>query len=227
MNDAIMTSLNAMVERTVSPISAARAHKHRMHDELLSHLLATFEEELTRCADAESALAATVQRFGSIDELRRQLQASVPFFEYLLFACLERKETRMSKWLVVFAGIIAIAAITIGVNIVFPRFGSFIVLGSLTVAAGTALASLSQKDSFLSAWLGPRLQGLIGCAGMLFGTAIILPALAHLKQSGVLLPGHMPRDAHVVALIIGCTILLEGMGFIILGIRSRRPQLSQ
>jgi hypothetical protein len=70
-----------IVERVVRPLLANMQRKRKIRDELLAHLSAIYDEELTRCHDAEAAVAAAGKRFGDPAELTAELQPTVPRFE--------------------------------------------------------------------------------------------------------------------------------------------------
>jgi len=78
MNDATLTELKVVVERAVRPVRATMARKHRMREELLAHLVATFEEEAKHRADEQAALEQAKRRFGDPRGLTTQLQQAVP-----------------------------------------------------------------------------------------------------------------------------------------------------
>jgi hypothetical protein len=78
MNDSTLTQLKILVERAVRPVRASTPCKRKMREELLAHVLAVFEEEMTKLGDERTALERTGQRFGNAAELTGQLQASVP-----------------------------------------------------------------------------------------------------------------------------------------------------
>ena len=67
-----------IVERVVRPLRANRARKRRMRDELLGHLSAIYDEELSRLDDPLTAVEAAGKRFGSALELTAELQTTVP-----------------------------------------------------------------------------------------------------------------------------------------------------
>lgn len=79
-----------MVERAVRPVRAATARKRKMREELLAHLTAIYEEELTRGHDAPSAMNEAAARFGNPDELARDLQDALPYSERIGY--------RMERW---------------------------------------------------------------------------------------------------------------------------------
>lgn len=78
MNDETLGELKIVVERTVRPLRASLARKHRIREELLDHLTEIVEEEADRLGDPQAAVEFTVQRFGDPEELTRELQATVP-----------------------------------------------------------------------------------------------------------------------------------------------------
>ena len=75
MNEALMKH----VERVVRPVRAGKIRKLAMRRELLAHLTAIYDEELTKCSDESAALAAAKDRFGQPVELTRELDRSVPW----------------------------------------------------------------------------------------------------------------------------------------------------
>jgi hypothetical protein len=77
MNESTLTQLKILVERAVRPVRASAAHKGKMREELLAHVVGVFEEE-ANLGDEQAALARTQERFGQAAELTDQLQASVP-----------------------------------------------------------------------------------------------------------------------------------------------------
>jgi len=83
---ADIKELKVAVERVVRPIRASARRKDRVREELLAHLTAIFEQELAQTKDRESAVAQARRRFGDCEELRRELQASVPALERVLHA---------------------------------------------------------------------------------------------------------------------------------------------
>jgi hypothetical protein len=57
--------------------------KRRVREELLAHLVMIHEEELARVEAPATALAATLERWGSAGEIGRELQSAVPMLERL------------------------------------------------------------------------------------------------------------------------------------------------
>lgn len=90
MSDLDVTArLKIHVERIVRPISANYRRKDEMREELLAHLTALYEEELSAESDEgiaeDKALARAVSRFGDPEKLRAELQRSVTPVERLVF----------------------------------------------------------------------------------------------------------------------------------------------
>jgi hypothetical protein len=80
-----MKELMIAVERVVRPIQANPRRKMKMRQELLTHLTSAYEEGLTRLGNEGAAVEEAVRRFGNPKDLTRDLQASVPFYERVLF----------------------------------------------------------------------------------------------------------------------------------------------
>jgi ATP-dependent Clp protease ATP-binding subunit ClpC len=77
MNDSVLTELKTVVERAVRPIRASIARKRRMREELLDHLMTTYEEELERSTDEQAALEQARRRFGEPGDLTKELRTSL------------------------------------------------------------------------------------------------------------------------------------------------------
>jgi hypothetical protein len=78
MNDATLIQLKVLVERVVRPIQASIRRKRRMREELLAHVVATFQEEAAESMDDHAALQRTAERLGNPTELSEQIRASLP-----------------------------------------------------------------------------------------------------------------------------------------------------
>lgn len=81
MNDTTLRDVKIVVERAVRPLRVTIARKCRMREELLSHLLAIFEEEAAKGDGDAAAVDRARRRFGDPTELSGQLQASVSRWE--------------------------------------------------------------------------------------------------------------------------------------------------
>ena len=88
--DDTTLALMKIVERAVRPVRANTIRKRKIRDELLAHLTAIYDEELTRLDDPALAVAAAAKRFGDPTELTDELQQTVPRRE--------RLENRLESW---------------------------------------------------------------------------------------------------------------------------------
>jgi hypothetical protein len=112
-----LDELDARTRDTLAPLFASPARRRAMHEEIYSHLLASFEEELARPgAHPADAIDAAARRLGDPADLRRQLQSSVPFVERLFFQLIPRKEAPMSRWI----WLLAVCAFLFGLSMVLP-----------------------------------------------------------------------------------------------------------
>jgi ATP-dependent Clp protease ATP-binding subunit ClpC len=80
-----MKDLKIHVERAVRPVRASNLRKDRMREELLAHLTQIYQEEVARLANEPEAIAQARRRFGEPAEVTRELQASVPRWEQILY----------------------------------------------------------------------------------------------------------------------------------------------
>lgn len=78
------------VERIVRPIRAMESRKDRMREELLGHL--------QQLVEREGGLDRALQEFGEPDELREQLQATVPAIERVLFTGPHGNTSKWTLW---------------------------------------------------------------------------------------------------------------------------------
>jgi len=81
MNDQVLQSLRAPVERAVRPLRASIRFKRHAREELLGHLVEVFEQELAATGDEQVALARAQSRFGEPAELTAELAGSVSKFD--------------------------------------------------------------------------------------------------------------------------------------------------
>ena len=108
---------DARVRDAVDAIAASPARRRAMREELLSHLVCGYEEELGGAdVSPRAAVVAALRRLGDPGALHEQLQKSVPFVERLVFQFLAPKESRMSRWLY----LVATVAFFLGTSIVLP-----------------------------------------------------------------------------------------------------------
>lgn len=78
MNEFSDQPFEEFIERIVAPVKASRVHKRRMREELLVHLSEAFAEERASTDNDDDACRATLARFGTPEEVTRDLQSSVP-----------------------------------------------------------------------------------------------------------------------------------------------------
>ena len=69
------------VERIVRPVRCTTPRKRKMREELLAHLTAIYDEELSRLSDPDAAWATAAERFGMPAELTCELQRSLSWSE--------------------------------------------------------------------------------------------------------------------------------------------------
>lgn len=136
MNEDRLREFDNQVLRCVKTIIASPGRKRVMSEELLAHLLAAYEDEQLRMNDDRAAAEAAQHRFGNVDDLRRQLQTSVPLLERVVFTCLPRKEKSM-RHLLWLAGLLAVL---FGTGLVLPALAHYKQLGYFNAAAAWGLA---------------------------------------------------------------------------------------
>lgn len=128
MNDRTCRQLQHTIARAVRPLSASRARKREMQEELLTHLVAVFAEELARLGDEQQALDEALARFGLADDLKPELQDCVPPLERWLLV--SEKEVLMSRWF----WLLAVIAVFVGPAFVMPAVAKFQQQGEMTWA---------------------------------------------------------------------------------------------
>jgi hypothetical protein len=134
MNPDRLAEFEAIASRIVRPIFAGIRRRSVMHEEILAHLCEAFKEELVSLNDEPAAADAARRRLGDVDELRRQLQASVPFLERLFYAIFNHKEMVMSRWpwiMGMFASLVGLGFM-FGLAIVFPAMAKLVQAVDLT-----------------------------------------------------------------------------------------------
>lgn len=119
MNAHVRVQLEIIVHRAVHPVWASALRKHAIREELLAHVGAVFEEELERLDDEQAALCQTRLRFGVVEEVRSELQSSIPFLERCFLR--SEKEILMSRWL----WCVAVLALLTGPAFILPAIAKF------------------------------------------------------------------------------------------------------
>ena len=118
----------------------------------------------------------------------------------------------MSRWLIV-----AIVALLIVTAIALPDSTEFVV-GALSALAGVWFARQCQQNRAL----GRHWPWIVGLLAALTGPAMILPALAKLKQHAIEAAGmsgpHLFKEQLLGPLALGAFITLGGFALIVYGI---------
>ncbi len=233
-----MTELTEAVERAVGPVRAGRARKRRMRQELLGHLWAAYEEERARLGDDRLALNRALARFGDPAELTRELQASVPRAERVLFARLgsERFDRRLKAALfgtgpaprrdaVLLAGLFA--AVTFAALVLLPLAK---VAGGADWSAARVpwdVTALLTAHAFVSGLLclgyvravRPGAGSLAraaawGAAAVAWGAAMV-PALAAAKPDDPLWAGLLRSPGRTAAAAAGSWVFLIALAVVV------------
>jgi hypothetical protein len=209
MNDPMPKDFERHLDPVIDSIAASPARKSIMREEMLAHLLESYQAEHGK-TDDRAAIQAAINRLGSSDELRQQLQASVPTFERMLFAYLNRKETFMSRLL----WVVALVAIVAGDNLSFPLHDQLFLAGMLLLS-GLVFRHLCQKDNLASRLIGAHGPWLVGCFAILFGTAVVLPAMAKMKHEQAF------SVLQLEFMTTGALITLGGLYFVVQAVKMR------
>jgi hypothetical protein len=209
MNDPQIDDFDGHLDQAIESIAARPGRKRMMREELLRHLQEAYQVELDRLSDERAAIEAAITRLGSADELRVQLQASVPRFERVLFKYLDRKETFMLRWL----WVVGVAAIVVANVFSFSQDNQVLLVG-MALTCGLIFRHLLQKNNIASRFMGVRWPWLTGFVGVLFGTAIVLPAMAHMKQTRVF------ELLQLEFLAVGAMIVICGLYFIVQAVKT-------
>jgi hypothetical protein len=142
--DAVRAHLERHVDYIVSKVRAPRRRRSAIREELTAHLMEIFAHELVRAPDAGAAFDATLRRFGDGNALSKEIQASVPALEQMLFLLFNR-ERRMWR-LMIGAGFLVML---FGTSILLPALGKISQLGDvnfhgqpvMTLALGVMIAT--------------------------------------------------------------------------------------
>jgi len=168
-------------------------------DELCGHLedkLAGYLSGDVKITE-EDALLLVRAHFGDAERIGRQLEGV-------------RKETVMSRWL----WMLACAGLFSFVAVISPEMSGAMGVW-LMVLAGMAIERIWQSDSAFSRDLRAGWPLYFGPIAILCGPAIILPALAKIKQERI------PFIQAFGPLLLGSIILLAGFYFLTVGIRRK------
>ena len=228
-----MTELTEAVERAVRPVNARPARKRRMRQELLGHLTAAYEEERARLGDDRLALNQALGRFGDPADLTRELQASVPRLERVLYASVgsDRFDRRLKAALygtgaaprrdaVLLAGLLA--GLTFAMLVLLPLVkvaggkdwsAAFVPWDVMAVLTGHAFVSGLLCVGYIRAVSGrPGAASVVraaawGAAAVLWGAAMV-PALAAAKPDDPLWAGLLRSPGRIVVAAVGSWVFL-------------------
>jgi uncharacterized membrane protein YidH (DUF202 family) len=207
MSDEPLRHFQEQVAQIVGPIVASMRRKRQMREEMIAHLWQVYQEELTDSSNAHLAMVVVAQRFGDTEELRNQLQESIPWIERVLVTFFGRKENPMSRFWIAW-----IVLVLLAFGLVFPQF----VGGVLAGLAGVGLARHVKIGG-----PSPRIMlPLLGLFGVLFGTALILPALARWKRNGY---WEVQNGACMTA---GTLIVIAGLMLLVRSVAGQRVRMA-
>jgi hypothetical protein len=127
MNPNVPIALLDYVEHLLSELPAGMGRKQQVREELLAHLVAVFDQELSRGYDQDQAAAIALARFGGYESLRADLTESVPRREQWLHHLCGRMENLM-KWLFLILGVFGIL---IGAGFICPAVAKLLYDGGL------------------------------------------------------------------------------------------------
>ena len=209
MNEPQVKDFDGHLDQAIESIAARPGRKCMMREELLRHLYEVYQVELGCLSDEGAALEAAIKRLGSADELRMQLQASVPRFERMLFMCLDRKETFMLRWL----WVVGVAAIVVANIFSFSQDDQVLLVG-VALISGLIFRHLLQKNNIALRFVGVRWPWLMGLVGVLFGMAIVLPAMAKMKNTGAV------ELLQIEFLTVGAMIVIAGLYFMFQAVKT-------
>jgi hypothetical protein len=168
-------------------------------DELCGHL----EDKLSGYLSGEvkiteeDALLLVKAHFGDAGEIASRLT--------------NEKENVMSWW--IWMGVVAAMLITVA--ILSPRMNDEAMGIWLGIVFGMAIQRFWQSDNSVSREIRAKSPWIFGPLAILFGPAMILPALAKIKQQ------HVPMVELLGPLLIGVIVLVTGIVLVGFGIRRR------
>lgn len=143
--------LERYVDRAVGSLRATARRRSIVREELLAHLFEAFAQELQGAREPAAALDATIRRFGDCDVLARELEASVPALERIMFLLFHRE--RLMWRLLVLVGVLGTL---FGMAVILPALAKLKHLGALT----------GQADYLMRAAVGIIIGVVIVTAGV-------------------------------------------------------------
>jgi hypothetical protein len=119
VNESVENQLESIVMGVVRSVLASRSRKRLIEEELLAHVTAVYDEEFEALGDERAAVDETRRRFGVAEDVKSQLQASVPLLERWFLT--PEREILMSRWF----WILAVFAVFFGPAIALPALAKF------------------------------------------------------------------------------------------------------
>jgi hypothetical protein len=181
MNPDRLVEFEAIATAIIRPILAGARRRSIMHDEILAHLSEAYEEELKHLND-ETAADTARRRLGDVDELRQQLQASVPIFERLFYEIFSHKEMVMSRWpwiMGMFASLVGLGFM-FGLALVLPATAKLVQAVDLSQNREHLLdAAIILKGSLISLLALAIVVSLVGISMLGYAIKTNLSARAH------------------------------------------------
>lgn len=116
MNTKALTAFEAYLDDMFEALPLRVGHRQQMRAELLAHLCAVFDAEFERCGNEDTAIAATLCRFGAAESLQAELYDCVPAWERMVTLVLGQKEKIMWRLFLV----LGVVAILVGLAFVMP-----------------------------------------------------------------------------------------------------------
>lgn len=177
-------------------LAARKGLSDPARDELCAHL----EDKLHGYLNGEvkiteeDALVLVRAHFGDAEKIAGQIAGS-------------QKENIMSSWF----WIIAWAILAVAVLILSPQMSDVMEI-TLGLLAGLSIQKIRQSDGALGRQIRAVQPWLLGFLAIASGAAVILPALAKLKQQ------HVPFVECLGPLMFGAAVLLAGLYLIALGV---------
>jgi hypothetical protein len=203
-----MSVFKDQIERAVGPVRAVESRKDRMAEELSAHLVAIFDEERARLGDDQAAAERALERLGTVGELTRSLEDSVPWLERLLYTPLpfprfldtwDRAWTRRSD-----ESLLRYAA---RITVCLTAFGTAgALLGVLAASAGRAHP---MDWPVIVVWAA---AALVVCASGTFISPFLCEGMAN-----ALVAGSYPRGYQALyAALSSFTVIVLGLCFVLI-----------
>jgi hypothetical protein len=228
-----MKELMVAVERVVRPMRAEPRRKMKMRQELLAHLTSAYEEARARLGNDDAAREEAVRRFGNPADLTRELQASVPIHERVLFTplpgtkwltALERKMERklseppshsVARWF--WLWFLTVLSLAGGPAIIiyesrYDAASAAMALGWLATAAGMFAVALLGAGAAFQAISGPLTLKAVLRASLFAFFTVAAPSLVTMVILLWILDLPIHPGEQIAGIVIG-SLLILGLAF--------------